>query len=49
MALGTGSCTRKIICIESCRDPDQTVDVLTKPLARPKHQKNLKEMGQITI
>ena len=39
----------KIICIESCRDPDQTADVLTKPLAHPKHQKHLKEMGQITI
>ena len=39
----------KIISIESCRDPEQTADVLTKPLARQKHQKHLKEMGLITI
>ena len=39
----------KIITIESCRDPEQTVNVLTKPLARPKHQKHVKEMGIVTI
>jgi Reverse transcriptase (RNA-dependent DNA polymerase)/GAG-pre-integrase domain/Integrase core domain len=39
----------KIITIESCRDPEQTADVLTKPLARQKHQKHLREMGLITI
>ena len=38
-----------IIIIESCRDPDQTADVLTKPLARPKHQKHVIEMGLQTI
>ena len=37
------------ISIESCRDPEQTADILTKPLARPKHQKHVKEMGLITI
>lgn len=35
----------KQLVIESCRDPEQTADVLTKPLARPKHQKHMKEMG----
>ena len=39
----------KIITIESCRDPEQTADVLTKPLACPKHQKHVKEMGIVTI
>ena len=37
------------ITIKSCRDPEQTADVLTKPLARQKHQKHLKEMGLISI
>jgi Reverse transcriptase (RNA-dependent DNA polymerase) len=40
---------KEIITIESCRDPEQTADVLTKPLARPKHQKHLREMGLVTI
>jgi hypothetical protein len=35
----------KEIEIESCRDPEQTADVLTKPLARPKHKKHTGEMG----
>lgn len=35
----------KEIKIESCRDPEQTADVLTKALARPKHQKHVGEMG----
>jgi hypothetical protein len=39
----------EIITIESCRDPDQTADILTKALAHPKHQKHVKEMGLITI
>ena len=38
-----------IISIESCRDPDQTADVLTKPLVHPKHQKHVNEMGMVTI
>ena len=39
----------KVISIESCCDPEQTADVLTKPLARQKHQKHLREMGLVTI
>jgi hypothetical protein len=31
--------------IESCRDPEQTADVLTKALARPKHKRHTEEMG----
>ena len=38
-----------IINIESCRDPEQTADILTKPLPRPKYNKHLNEMGLITI
>ena len=34
-----------IVAIESCRDPDQTADVLTKALACPKHKKHTGEMG----
>ena len=36
---------QKVIEIESCRDPKQTADVLTKELAKPKHQKHVSEMG----
>ena len=38
-----------ILTIESCRDPDQTADVLTKALPRPKHQKHVSEMGLTSI
>ena len=38
-----------MITIESCRDPEQTADVLTKPLARPKHQKHVNEMGLVIV
>jgi hypothetical protein len=31
--------------IQSCRDPEQTADVLTKALAHPKHKKHTDEMG----
>ena len=34
-----------VVAIESCQDPEQTADVLTKVLARPKHMKHMKEMG----
>ena len=37
------------ITIESCRDPEQTADILTKAISRPKHQKHVREMGLITI
>jgi hypothetical protein len=33
------------IDVQSCRDPEQTADVLTKALARPKHRKHSEEMG----
>ena len=33
------------INVESIRDPDQTADVLTKALPRPKHIKHVAEMG----
>jgi hypothetical protein len=33
------------IDIQSCRDPEQTADVLTKVLAHPKHKKHSSEMG----
>jgi hypothetical protein len=35
----------KIINIESCHDPQQTADILTKPLAHPKHMTHSKGMG----
>lgn len=31
--------------IETCRDPQQTADVLTKALLRPKHRQHTTEMG----
>jgi hypothetical protein len=34
-----------ILHIESCRDPEQTANVLTKGLPRPKHIKHITEMG----
>jgi hypothetical protein len=34
-----------VLNIKSCRDPEQTADVLTKALPRPKHQKHITEMG----
>jgi hypothetical protein len=37
-----------ILTIEECRDPEQTADVLTKPLARTKHHKHMAEMGMVS-
>ena len=34
-----------MINLESCCDPDQTADILTKALLKPKHHKNLNDMG----
>jgi hypothetical protein len=34
-----------LINIETCRDPQQTADVLTKALPRPKHRQHATEMG----
>ena len=36
---------QKVIKIESCHDPEHTVDVLSKGLAKLKHQKHVSEMG----
>ena len=36
---------QQLINIETCRDPQQTADVLTKALPRPKHQQHSLEMG----
>ena len=36
-----------IIEIESCRDLEQTADVLTKALARLKHKRHTQEMGLV--
>ena len=36
-----------LINIENCRDPEQTADILTKALPRPKHKKHTSEMGML--
>ena len=36
---------QNLIKIETCRDPQQTADVLTKALPRPKHHQHIMEMG----
>ena len=36
---------QELIKIESCRDPQQTADILTKALPRPKHCQHTLEMG----
>ena len=38
-----------IITVESCRDPEQTADVLTKALPRQKHEKHAQGMGLVPI
>ena len=35
----------KVINIIDCRDPEQTADILTKALAKPKHTRHTEEMG----
>jgi hypothetical protein len=37
--------SKNIISIEECRDPEQTANVLTKPLTRFKHNKHIAKMG----
>ena len=34
-----------ILTIQSCRDPEQTANALTKALPRPKHQRHALEIG----
>ena len=36
---------QNLVTIDSCCDPEQTADVLTKALACPKHNKHITEMG----
>ena len=40
---------RKKIQVESCRGQQQTADVLTKALPRPKHKQHVSEMGMAPI
>ena len=37
------------IYVDSCRDPEQTADVLMKALPRPKHQKHASNMGLVSV
>ena len=37
------------IHVDSCRDPEQTADVLTKALLRPKHKKHTSDMGLVSV
>jgi hypothetical protein len=37
--------TDSVLDIQNCRDPEQTADVLTKALPKPKHSQHRKEMG----
>lgn len=34
-----------VIDVESCRNPEQTTDVLTKAISKPKHERHRSEMG----
>ena len=37
------------IYVDSCRDPEQTADVLMKALLCPKHQKHASDMGLVSV
>jgi Reverse transcriptase (RNA-dependent DNA polymerase) len=37
--------TDNVLDIQNCRDPEQTADILTKALPKPKHQRHREEMG----
>jgi len=37
------------VFIDSCRDPEQMADVLTKALLHPKHQRHTREMGLVSV
>jgi len=41
--------TKETINLELCGDPDQTADILTKVLLKPKHHKHLNDMGLTNI
>ena len=36
---------KKLVTIIACHDEDQTADILTKPIPRPKHKKHTGKMG----
>ena len=38
-----------VVWIENCRDRNQTADVLTKALPRPKHKQHTNEMGLVSV
>ena len=38
-----------LLDLKNCRNPDQTADVLTKALPKPKHQKHVKELGLTAV
>ena len=38
-----------IVTPEACHDADQTADILTKPIPRPKHQQHTSELGIATV
>jgi len=40
---------KKTIDLESCRDPDQAADILTKALPKPKHQRHVSDMGLTNV
>jgi len=37
------------IHVDSCRDPEQTADMLTKALPHPKHKKHTSDMGLVSV
>jgi len=39
----------KVLDVQSCRNPEQMADILTKPLPKPKHQRHRQEMGMGAI
>jgi len=39
----------KVLDVQSCCDPEQMADILTKPLPMPKHQRHRQEMGMGAI
>jgi hypothetical protein len=41
--------SNKSLEITNCRDPEQTADVLTKALPKPKHTRHRGEMGMESI
>jgi hypothetical protein len=40
---------RKSITTDPCRDAEQTADILTKPIPRPKHKQHTAEMGLTAV